>query len=148
MSKIFAFIVTFPLAFILFVKSVAFFDYDIKERYLQNATDLLAYKVKITGVLTTADLDEYKSKAAALLNTTQDKLSVQYSSGCDSGSGIAWNSYTLGSQLTKGYYFKVYLEDANVTLYSKVQNFGIDTSNPGNNLKHKAKSVVRVEFYE
>ena len=140
MTKLFAFIVTFPLAFILFVKAVAFYDFDTKQRYLQNSADLLAYKAQITGVVTSSEMTEFQSKASSLLNDAS--VSVAYSVGIDpAGNGnITWSTYSPGTQMTKGQYFKIYVVGGQ-SLYSKAQ---VGKSSP-DKVHYKAKSVVRVE---
>jgi len=147
MGKIFAFIITFPIAAFLLIKSIAFFEYDVKQRHIINMADALAYKVKLTGQLTQDDYDEFKDKLNRISRFNDNN--IKFKKGIYLSDGTIGNitDYVIGETLTKGDVFIIYLESDEVSNFSKVQNMGI-SADDNENLRYKAKIVCRIERLE
>lgn len=144
-NKIFVFVVMVPFIAILLFRTIAFYEYDTKQRYIKNLVDSTAYKVKITGILTA---DEYANEFKADLN----KLAKFEDAGIRLKKGIyvnghaqGWVSYSLNERLDKGDAFMIYVESTDVSNYSRLQNLGITGDR---DLKYKAGAVCRIERYD
>lgn len=146
MSKVYSFIIIIPLIAMLLFKGVFFYEYDTKQRYIKDLLDGTAYIVKITGVLTQ---DEYNR-----LKTNLDKYATFGNNSIILKKGIYSNGnilisepYTLGTRLTKGDAFMIYVKSDNVSNYSRIENLGVSTDDT-KNLYFKAKAVCRVEYMD
>lgn len=144
MSKIYAFIVVFPLIFILLVKGIVFYEYDTKQRYIKDLVDSTAYTVKITGILTADEYNNIKTKLGNF-GQFQDSGIILKKGTYINGALSGLTTYTPGTQLSKGDAFLIYVKSANVSNYSRVENGGVSTDD-SKNIYFKAKAVCRVEY--
>ncbi len=135
-----------PFIFMIFLKGVLLFEFDTKQRYIKDTVDSIAYKVKITGVLTT---DEYNE-----LNSRLNKLSEFDGSGIVlkkgryvNGALADWTNYYANTKLYKGEAFLVYVKSKKVSSYSKLQNGGVHPDD-SQNLYYSAKAQCRIEYDE
>ncbi len=146
MSKIYAFLILVPFIALLFFKGVLFYEYDTKERYIKDLTDSIAYKVKITGVLTPDEYNEFKTKLGTLWKFDDLNGSILLKRGrYVDGTVTDWSAYTPNTQLGKGEAFLVYVKSSQPSNYSKLQNGGVDPD-PSKNLYYVAKAQCRVEY--
>lgn len=109
-----------------------------------NMVDNIAYKVKITGILTS---DEYQNELKAGINKLAkfDDSGIKLQRAAYSEGGIeAWVSYSPGEYLEKGDAFMIYVESEEVSNFSRLQNSGV-TGDKTRDLHYKAKAVCRVE---
>lgn len=144
MSKVYAFIVIFPLVALLMLKGILFYEFDIKQRYIKDLVDSTAYAVKITGVLTTDEYVNLKTKLNSLAKFEDTGIILKkgyYANGVLSGLA----SYLTGVQLNKGDAFVIYVKSSNVSNYSRAQNGGVNADD-SQNVYYKAKAVCRVEY--
>jgi len=128
---------------ILIVKSVLFFEFDSKQRYIKDLPDNIVYKVKITGVLTSDEYNDFKVKLNKLAQFDNDSIVIIKGTYVDDSIGN-WSDYIIGTKIPRGEAFKVYIQSKNVAVISKLQNGGI-SSDDQKNLYYKAKSQCRIE---
>lgn len=146
MSKVYSFIIIIPLIIMLLFKGVFFYEYDTKQRYIKDLVDSTAYIVKITGVLTQDEYNRIKtnlSKYASFGNSSIILKKGIYSNG----NILASEPYILGTRLTKGDAFILYVKSDNVSNYSRIENLGVSADDT-KNLYFKAKAVCRVEYMD
>jgi hypothetical protein len=145
MSKILAFLVLLPLIVLLLLKAVAFYEYDTKQRYIKNILDTVAYKVKITGVLTAEECLDIRDRLNKLARFDGDCIKMSYGT-CENGL-ISDNlqAYTEGNVLYKGEVFDIYVKSADVSNLSMLYNLGV-SEDESKNLRYVAKAVCRVEY--
>ena len=146
MSKILVFLIAVPFIALLIFKAIFISEYDLKQRYIKDQIDIVCYQVKITGVLSTTEFNNFKSK----INGLSDFNGV----GCiilkkgNYLNGIVTNliDYAPGTVLNKGDSFIIYVRSSKVSNYSRIQNAGINPDD-SQNLYYKAKAQCRVELY-
>lgn len=146
MSKIYVFIIIVPLIAILLFNGVFFYEYDTKQRYIKDMTDSTAYVVKIIGVLTDEGYSDLKTKLNKLAGFDDANILLKkgsYTNGVISG----LTNYSLNTRLKKGDAFLIYVKSSNVSIYSRLQNGGVNPDD-AQNLYYKAKAVCRVEYVE
>ncbi|MHB8062600.1 MAG: hypothetical protein ACYDG2_08205, partial [Ruminiclostridium sp.] len=78
MNKIYAFIIIIPLIAILFLKTMSFYEFDTKQRYIKNTVDSVAHKVMITGVMTASDKDELMDQLNRLSAFEDEDVTLKY----------------------------------------------------------------------
>lgn len=147
MSKIYAFVIMIPFIAMLLFKGVSFYEYDTKQRYIKDLVDTIAYKVKITGVLTTDEYLEFSTKMnnlAKFQDSPEGKSIVLMKAKYVEGNLFGASDYLLGEVLTKGDAFIIYVKSSDVSNYSRIENGGVN-ENDTKNLYYKAKAVCRVE---
>lgn len=143
MSKVYSFLIIMPIIILIIVKSVLFFEFDSKQKYIKDLTDSVVYKVKITGVLTNEEYNDFKEKLNKLAEF--DDASILLRRGFYYSDSIGgWSEYVLGSKIPRGEAFKVYIQSKSVSTISKLHNGGIN-SDDQKNLYFKAKGQCRVE---
>ena len=125
-------------------KAVFFYEYDTKQRYIKDIVDSTAYVVKITGLLTTDEYSNLKSRLNRYGNFNDSSIILR--------KGIYVNGhltnltpYNLDTRLQKGDAFLVYIKSTNVSNYSRIQNGGVSVDD-SQNLYFKAKAQCRVEY--
>ena len=144
MSKIYVFIIIVPFIALLMFKSIFFYEYDTKERYIKDLADSTAYVVKITGVLTVDGYPELKAKLNKFARF--DDANIMLMKGVYvNGTLSSLTPYILGTQLNKGDAFLIYIKSADVSNYSKLQNGGVNPDDT-QNLYYCAKAQCRVEY--
>jgi len=142
MNKIYAFIIIIPLIAILFLKTMTFYEFDTKQRYIKNAIDGVAHKVMITGVMTVSDKDELINKLQKLSNFEDEDVSLKFGNIQSDGSLTGLNAYVLGNVLYRGEVFSIYVQSHNESILSGM----VGNSAGGNNkLFYKAKAICRIE---
>ena len=141
MSKIYAFIIIIPMIAILLFKTIAFYEFDTKQRYIKNSIDSVSHKVMITGVLTAGDKEEMLTKLNMFGNFGEDDIILE--SGSVNADGVIYgmSRYTTGDILDRGEIFSIFVQSDNKSLLSGVEG----DSDEHNKLCYKAKAVCRVE---
>lgn len=130
----------------LLFKGVFFYEYDTKQRYIKDLVDSTAYIVKITGVLTQDEYNRLKTNLNKYAIFEDDNIILK--KGIYSNGNITISEpYTLGTRLTKGDAFVIYVQSDNVSNYSKVENLGVSADDT-RNLYFKAKAICRVEYMD
>ena len=144
MSKIYVFIVIVPVIAFLMFKGIFFYEYDTKQRYIKDLIDSMAYEVKITGVLTSDEYSDLKTKLNSFAKFDDTGIILEKGTYID---GILSNltTYNLNTQLSKGDAFLIYVKSSNVSNYSRMQNGGV-SADDSQNLYYKAKAQCRVEY--
>lgn len=148
MSKIYTFILIIPIFLIFLYRFITLYEYDTKQRYLKDVSDAVAQKVKITGVFTIDDLNEFKQRirgTADFEDNGSNKAILLKTCSLSENADDEYEEYTIGKQLQKGDLFCIQIKSANVSLFSKLHNRGINP-NDENNLYYKARSECRVEY--
>lgn len=144
MSKIYVFIIIVPFIALLMFKSIFFYEYDTKQRYIKDLADSTAYVVKITGVLTVDEYSEMKTKLNRFARF--DDANILLMKGVyDDGNLSGLTPYVLGMQLNKGDAFLFSIKSVDVSNYSKLQNGGVNPDDT-QNLYYCAKAQCRVEY--
>lgn len=146
MNKIIAFLVTLPVIAILLFKAVAFYEYDTKQRYIKNLIDTTAYKVKITGVLTNEEKNDLMDRLNQLAKFEENGIKLKKGSITDEDVTYTSPDYSPGETLQKGDIFSIYVVSSEPSIYSRIENGGVDLVNKENNIYYKAKSICRVEY--
>lgn len=142
MNKIYAFLVIIPFVVILFLKSLSFYEFDTKQRYIKNAVDGVAHKVMITGVMTVSDEDELLKKLSILGNFKTGNMSIKYGNLQSDGSIAELGDYSLGNVLDRGDFFSIYVESENESNFSRMEDNSADEAN---GLHYRAKATCRIE---
>ncbi len=140
MSKIYAFIIIIPIIAILLFKTIAFYEFDTKQRYIKNTIDVVAHKVMITGVLTDGDKAEMLKKLNRFGNFDEDNIKLESGSVNADGEIYEMSRYTAGDILDRGEIFSIFVQSGNKSLLSEVEG-DLDEDK----LCYKAKAVCRVE---
>jgi hypothetical protein len=141
MDKILAYIVIFPFAFMIFVQSVLLFEFDLKQRHINNLTELLSDKVKITGILTEDELNEFKLGLNKFAKFDDENIFLFFKSDIDDED---YTDYLLGSPLEKGSVFRIYAKSANQANFSRVQRWGRGATD-SQRIFYTSNYIVRVE---
>ena len=147
MNKIYVFLIIIPFSAILLIKSIALYEYDTKQRYLKDQVDNIAYKVKITGILTAGELNDFKDRLSGLGDFTGEDCIVLKQGAYVNGVLSNMAAYTPGVPLRKGDAFVVYIKSETVSNYSRIQNGGVNLD-PDKNIYYKAKAQCRVEVFD
>jgi len=147
LGKIYAFVIMLPLAAMMLLRGVTFFEYDTKTRYITDYINMTAYKVKLTGELTQDDYNELKSKLNTIARFNDSGIILKKAKYMADGSIGNVQAYTIGEKLIKGDLFMIYVKSSDVSNFSKASNFGV-SQDDGKNLYYKAKAVVRIEKYD
>lgn len=142
MNKIYTFIIIIPLIAILFIKTISFYEFDTKQRYIKNAVDSVAHKVMITGVMTVSDKEKLMDNLEKLSDFEEDGIVLKWGNLQSDGSLLELNSYVLGSVLDRGEIFSIYVQSNNESTLSRMEGNSADERDT---LHYKAKAVCRVE---
>lgn len=142
MNKIYAFLIIIPLIAVLFFKTLTFYEYDTKQRYVKNTVDSVAHKVMITGVMTVSDREELLEKLGKLGTFRANNISIKCGTIEPDGTVGRLGSYALGSVLDRGEIFSIYVESENESIFSKTE---VNSHNEENKLHYRAKATCRVE---
>ncbi|WP_024832793.1 hypothetical protein [Ruminiclostridium josui] len=142
MNKIYAFLIIIPLIAVLFYKTLTFYEYDTKQRYVKNEVDSAAHKVMITGVMTIMDREELLGKLSKLGNFRASNISIKCGNLQPDGTVGRLREYVLGSLLNRGEIFSIYVESENESIFSEME---VNSHNEGNGLHYRAKAICRVE---
>jgi len=142
MNKIYAFIIIIPLLAILFLKTMSFYEFDTKQRYIKNTVDSVAHKVMITGVMTNNDKDELIDKLEKLSDFKSEDVILKCGYMQEDGSMSGLYSYVPGNVLERGEIFSIYVQSTGESALSRMEGESI-----GENKKlfYKAKALCRVE---
>lgn len=143
MSKVISFLVIIPIMVLLIFKAVLFYEFETKQRYIKDLTDTLAYKVKITGVLTKEEYDEYLNKLNKISRFSTSSVILKRGRYVD-GNATDWVSYASDENLTRGQAFMIYVKSKDVSLFSRLHNGGVMTTDE-QNLYFIAKAQCRIE---
>ena len=143
MSKIISFLVIIPIMMLLIFKAVLFYEFETKQRYIKDLTDNLAYKVKITGILTKEEYDEYLNKLNKISKFSISSVILKRGHYVD-GSATDWVNYAADENLTRGQAFMIYVKSMDVSLFSRLHNGGVMSANE-QNLYFVAKAQCRIE---
>jgi hypothetical protein len=143
MSKVISFLVIVPFMVLIIYKSILFYEFDTKQRYIKDLSDNLAYKVKITGILTPGEYNEYFTKLNKVSRFESYSVILRQGRYID-GAVSDWSAYMPGNALDRGQAFFVYVKSADVPLYSRLQNGGVMSADD-QNLHFVAKAQCRIE---
>lgn len=141
MNKIYAFIIIIPLIAVLFIKTVGFYEFDTKQRYVKNTVDSVAHKVMITGVMTANDKEELMVKLRKLSNFKDDDIILECGYMDSEGTLTGLSSYSPGNVLDRGEIFSIYVQSEAESNFSRME----DSPDYDNKLFYKAKAICRVE---
>ncbi len=143
MGKILVFLVTVPVLCIMLFKTVAFFEFDSRQRYLKDLVDDAVFKVRLTGVFTPEDYDDFAGKLSGIGIKAVRGNGIIMKKGYFSGGQLAdLTDYTPGESLKRGDVFMLLVVSANP---SKLSNFIFGDSGH-NGIFYRAKAFCRVEF--
>jgi len=142
MNKIYAFIIVIPLIAILFLKTMSFYEFDTKQRYIKNTVDSAAHKVMITGVMTASDKDELINKLGKLSDFQNEDITLKCGYMQADGTLTSLYSYVPGNVLNRGEIFSIYVQSEDESTLSRMEGKSADENNK---LFYKAKAVCRVE---
>lgn len=142
MNKIYAFLVIIPLIAIMLFKTVAFYEYDTKQRYIKNTVDDCARKVMITGVMTTNDKSELLTDLNKLGKFTDESITLKIGQVNELGEINSMLDYVPGTVMNRGDAFLIYVQSLNESSLSKMEGSAYDASEQ---LFYKAKIVCRIE---
>lgn len=144
MSKIYVFIVIVPLIAFMMFRAILFYEYDTKQRYIKDLTDSTAYAIKITGVLTSDEYTDLKTKLNSFAKFDDTGIVLKKGTYVN-GTLSNLTTYNLNTQLNKGDAFLIYVKSSNVSNYSRIQNGGV-SADDSQNLYYKAKAECRIEY--
>jgi len=142
MNKIYAFIIIIPLIAILFLKTMSFYEFDTKQRYIKNTVDSVAHKVMITGVMTANDKDELMDKLRKLSNFQNEDITLKCGYMRSDGTLTSLYPYVPGNLLDRGEIFSIYVQSESESVLSRMEGNPADENNK---LFYKAKAICRVE---
>lgn len=137
MSKIYAFVIIIPIVVILMFKSVALYEYDTTQRYIKNYVDDTARKVMITGVMTLQDKNNLLSNLNKFGTFKQNSIITRRGNSVDSEATMT--EYAIGSILSRGEYFCIYVKSDNESTLSRLEG---DTNKQ---IFYKARAICRIE---
>lgn len=140
MNKVYAFIIIIPLIAILFLKTISFYEFDTKQRYIKNAIDNAAHKVMITGVMTVKDKEELLSKLQKLSPFKDEDVILKCGSMDSDEISTNLSYYSLGDVLDRGQIFSIYVKSDTETDFSRMEG-----SSENDKVFYKAKAICRVE---
>lgn len=142
MNKIYAFLIIIPLIAILFVRTVAFYEFDTKQRYIKNLLDEAAHKVMITGVMTSDDKAKLLEELKKLGSFEDGDIQLSYCYLNSDGSLSQPVIYNSGNVLDRGAMFGIYVKSRDESTLSRVNG---DSTDENKKLYYKAKALCRVE---
>lgn len=142
MNKIYAFIIVIPMIVILFFKTIAFYEFDTKQRYVKNAIDNVAHKVMITGVLTVGDRVELKKELQKMADFKDEDIVLERGTIAPDGAVSLLDEYVPGSILDRGDIFSIYVQSENQSSLSKMEG---GSAGESRELYYSAKAICRVE---
>lgn len=142
MNKIYAFVIIIPLIAILFIRTMSFYEFDTKQRYIKNTVDSVAHTVMITGVMTANDKVELMDKLRKISDFDEDDVILEYGYVAADGTLENLYSYSLGSVLDRGEIFSIYVQSEGESTLSRMEGSSADESKK---LFYKAKAICRVE---
>jgi len=142
MNKIFAFIIIIPLIAMLFLKTMGFYEFDTKQRYIKNTVDSVAHKVMITGVMTVADKEELMNQLRKLSDFEDKDVSLKCGDMQSNGTITGLYEYVLGKVLDRGEVFSIYVQSKDESTLSRMEG---DSDNENTKLFYKAKAICRIE---
>lgn len=142
MNKIYTFLIIIPLIALIFVKSIAFYEFDTKQRYVKNIVDGVAHKVMITGVMTVSDKAKLLEDLRKLDDFEESDIILRYGNLQSNGSLSQLNTYVPGNVLDRGEIFSIYVQSLNQSTLSRTEDSS-DDENSG--LYYKAKATCRIE---
>ncbi|ACL74508.1 hypothetical protein [Ruminiclostridium cellulolyticum] len=142
MNKIYAFFIIIPLIAVLFLKTLSFYEFDTKQRYVKNEVDSIAHKVMITGAMTVSDKEELLEKLGKLGTFRASNISIKCGSIQPDGTVAELGDYVLGSVLDRGSIFTIYVDSESVSIFSETEGNSADEDNE---LHYRAKATCRVE---
>ena len=142
MNKIYAFIIIIPLIALLFIKTMGFYEFDTKQRYMKNAVDSVAHKVMITGVMTSRDKEELLDKLQKLSDFGEVDVTLECGTIQSDGTIAGLHTYALGNVLDRGEVFNIYVQSKEDSILSRMES---DSTNESDRLFYKAKATCRIE---
>lgn len=142
MNKIYAFIIIIPLIALLFLKTMTFYEFDTKQRYIKNTLDGVAHKVMITGVMTVSDKEGLLDKLRKLSNFDDEDVTFKCGNINSDGTLADLYLYVPGNILRRGEIFSIYLESKDESTFSRMEGNSADANNK---LFYKAKAICRIE---
>lgn len=142
MNKIYAFIIIIPLIALLLFKTMTFYEFDTKQRYIKNTVDSVAHKVMITGVMTISDKEELLNKLRKLSTFDDQDVSLRCGNIQSDGSISSLGLYVPGNVLDRGEIFCIYVQSQDESVLSRMEGNSADESSK---LFFKAKAICRVE---
>jgi hypothetical protein len=142
MNKIYTFLVIIPVIAILFFKTLSFYEFDTKQRYIKNTVDSAAHKVMITGVMTAGDKEELVRKLGRMGKFQDNNITLKYGEVESDGTLAQLNEYALGTVLDRGEIFGIYVESEDESNISRMEG---NSGDEENELHYKAKATCRVE---
>lgn len=143
MSKVISYIIIIPLIFLLLIRSITVFEFTIKQRYIKDYIDNTCDKVKITGVMTNADMTELTTELEKFSDFDTGSI-VLYKGTYTNGTLGNPTVYTLGEQLNRGDAFYIIVKSSTVSNYSRIENGGVSLDD-SKNLYYTAKTQCRIE---
>lgn len=143
MNKIYAFLIILPIIALVFFKTMAFYEYDTKQRYIKNTIDITAHKVMITGVLTAGEKDELVNKLNKLENFQNQNIILLRGEVEADGAITGESTYIPGSILKRGEVFSIIVQSKEESMLSRME----DSVDETRKLYYKAKATCRVEKY-
>lgn len=146
MNKIFESIIVIPIIALLMFKAIAISNYDLKQRYLKDQVDLVAYQVKLTGRLTADAYNQFSAKINKIADFSDGESIVLIKGMYSNGLIVALSDYSMGEVLNKGEAFIIYIKSKEVSAFSRIQNGGISPDDT-KNLYYKARAECRIEVY-
>ena len=146
MKEIFAALFVFFFLTVMFVKVVTFYEYDTKSRLVQDELDRYAHKVKITGVMTSAEEDNLRGYLGGFADFSGAAIKL-YKGNVSGGVVTSYVDYTAGTVLAKGDVFDIYVVSNDDSNFSRAIVFGTNDSRT-DTLPYKATSSVRVELVQ
>lgn len=142
MNKIYAFIIIIPLIAILFFRTMAFYEFDTKQRYIKNAVDSAAHKVMITGVLTNGDINDLKKELHKMGRFETEDIVLERGIIDADGTISGLNTYVPGNILNRGEVFSILVQSKEQPTLSKMEGAA---AGQDETLYFKAKAVCRIE---
>lgn len=142
MNKIFAFLIILPVIALLFLKALAFYEFDTKQRYIKNTIDATTHKVMITGVLTEGDKGELIADLNKLGDFGEENVMLESGSINSSGSISGLFPYSTGGILDRGEVFSIRVQSKNESLTSRIEG---NSTGQNRKLYYRAKAICRIE---
>ncbi len=142
MNKIYAFIIIVPLIAMLFFRSMAFYEFDTKQRYIKNAVDNAAHKVMITGVLTNDDMNDLKKELQKMGRFETENILLERGVIEADGTIRGMNTYVPGNILNRGEIFSIFVQSQEQPSLSKMEG---GSGGQDEKLYYKAKAICRIE---
>lgn len=141
MNKLYTFFLVVPIIALLFIKAVAVYEFDTKQRYIKNLVDNTVHKVMLTGVLTVGEKQELIEELNKLGHFEEQDMILNYGSVQSDGTLGAFYSYVPGNVLERGEVFSIYVKSGNESTFSRLEGNAVEDDK----LYYKAKAACRVE---